>query len=75
MNHEVVTVPMHATLRDVAEILLDHRIHRVVTVQRGSRENAAPFDHLSRGPGLSSGKGSITRSQAGFPKHSASENH
>lgn len=33
MNPEVVTVPIHATLRDVAEILLDHRIHRVVVVR------------------------------------------
>ena len=33
MNAEVVTVPIQATLRDVAEILLDHRIHRVVVVR------------------------------------------
>jgi CBS domain-containing protein len=33
MSDAVVTVPPDATLRDVAEILLDHRIHRVVVVQ------------------------------------------
>jgi CBS domain-containing protein len=33
MSDAVVTVPTDATLRDVAEILLDHRIHRVVVVQ------------------------------------------
>ncbi len=33
MNPNVVTVPIQATLRDVAEILLDHRIHRVVVVR------------------------------------------
>jgi CBS domain-containing protein len=33
MNAEVVTVPIEAPLRDVAEILLDHRIHRVVVVR------------------------------------------
>ncbi len=33
MNAEVVTVPIQATLRDVAEILLDHRIHRVVVAR------------------------------------------
>ncbi|OGO34217.1 MAG: hypothetical protein A2W35_03615 [Chloroflexi bacterium RBG_16_57_11] len=43
MNHEVVTVPMHATLRDVGEILLDHRIHRVVMV----REEAGKKQPLS----------------------------
>ena len=43
MNHEVVTVPMHATLRHVAEILLDHRIHRVVMV----REEAGKKQPLS----------------------------
>jgi len=43
MNREVVTVPMHATLRHVAEILLDHRIHRVVMV----REEAGKKQPLS----------------------------
>jgi CBS domain-containing protein len=43
MNQDVVTVPMHATLRDVAEILLDHRIHRVVMV----REEAGKKQPLS----------------------------
>ena len=33
MNPDVVTVPIQARLRDVAEILLDHRIHRVVVVR------------------------------------------
>jgi DeoR family transcriptional regulator, catabolite repression regulator len=33
MNTEVVTVPIQTTLRDVAEILLDHRIHRVVVIR------------------------------------------
>lgn len=33
MSREVVTVPPTATLRDVAEILVDHRIHRVVVVR------------------------------------------
>lgn len=33
MNADVVTVPIQATLRDVAEILLDHRIHRIVVVR------------------------------------------
>lgn len=33
MNTNVVTVPIQATLRDVAEILLDHRIHRVVVAR------------------------------------------
>jgi CBS domain-containing protein len=33
MNPNVVSVPIQATLRDVAEILLDHRIHRVVVVR------------------------------------------
>jgi CBS domain-containing protein len=33
MNADVVTVPIEASLRDVAEILLDHRIHRVVVVR------------------------------------------
>lgn len=33
MNANVVTVPIQATLSDVAEILLDHRIHRVVVVR------------------------------------------
>ena len=33
MNAEVVTVPIQTSLRDVAEILLDHRIHRVVVVR------------------------------------------
>lgn len=33
MNADVVTVPIRATLSDVAEILLDHRIHRVVVVR------------------------------------------
>jgi CBS domain-containing protein len=33
MNTDVVTVPIQATLRDVAEILLDHRIHRVVVIR------------------------------------------
>jgi CBS domain-containing protein len=43
MNEDVVTVSMHATLRDVAEILLDHRIHRVVMV----REEAGKKQPLS----------------------------
>jgi CBS domain-containing protein len=43
MNNDVCTVPMHATLRDVAEILLDHRIHRVVMV----REEAGKKQPLS----------------------------
>jgi signal-transduction protein with cAMP-binding, CBS, and nucleotidyltransferase domain len=33
MQVNVVTVPIQATLRDVAEILLDRRIHRVVVVR------------------------------------------
>jgi CBS domain-containing protein len=33
MNTDVVTIPIQATLRDVAEILLDHRIHRVVVIR------------------------------------------
>ena len=33
MNAEVVTVPIQTSLRDVAEILLDHRIHRIVVVR------------------------------------------
>lgn len=33
MSSDVVTVSTEATLRDVAEILLDHRIHRVVVVR------------------------------------------
>jgi CBS domain-containing protein len=33
MHAEVVTVPIEASLHDVAEILLDHRIHRVVVVR------------------------------------------
>lgn len=33
MNAHVVTVPAQATLRDVAEILLNRHIHRVVVVQ------------------------------------------
>jgi CBS domain-containing protein len=43
MHREVVTVPMNATLRDVGEILLDHRIHRVVMV----REEAGKVQPLS----------------------------
>lgn len=33
MNAEVVTVPIDASLRDVAEILLDRHIHRVVVAR------------------------------------------
>jgi CBS domain-containing protein len=43
MHQDVVTVPIHATLRDVGEILLDHRIHRVVMV----REEAGKLQPLS----------------------------
>jgi CBS domain-containing protein len=43
MNEDVVTVSMHATLRDVAEILLYHRIPRVVMV----REEAGKKQPLS----------------------------
>jgi CBS domain-containing protein len=43
MNTHVVTVPIQATLRDVAEILLDHRIHRVVV----AREEAGKKQPLS----------------------------
>lgn len=34
MSQDVVTVPPTTTLRDVAEILLDHRIHRVVVARQ-----------------------------------------
>lgn len=43
MNTQVVTVPAQATLRDVAEILLHHRIHRVVVV----REDQGKIQPLS----------------------------
>lgn len=36
MSRDVVTVTPTATLRDVAEILVDHRIHRVVVVREDS---------------------------------------
>lgn len=46
MNPEVVTVPIHATLRDVAEILLDYRIHRVV-VARDEEGKKQPLSVIS----------------------------
>jgi CBS domain-containing protein len=46
MSQEVVTVPPTATLRDVAEILLDHRIHRVV-VTRQEKGRLRPVSVIS----------------------------
>jgi len=57
MNANVVTVPTQATLSDVAEILLDHRIHRVVVVreEEGKKQPLSVISaadivyHLSKG--------------------------